>query len=251
MLAVGACTACLRFSPFETDLAENERGKTAENLRQLEERPEPAARYRIGLLADSHDYFDELAEVVDELNRRDDLELVVHLGDLTSFGLREEFRWSLEQLERLNVPYFTVIGNHDAISNGPRVYTRMFGPFDYVVTHGNVRFVLFNSNTLEFGAEVPDLSWLEQNTFPQSGECVIAITHQSPSQVSHYDSVLRKNQVELLVTAHMHAPSVVEMDGLSAVRIGAAKWLDYAIVSVGNGLPEVEFCSGQVCSLVP
>lgn len=97
------------------------------------------------MLGDSHQALEELSEVVDAVNAHD-LAFVLHLGDMTDAGLRQEYRWTLDELKRLRRPFLTAIGNHDALSNGKDVYRRSFGAYDYRFTYGDVRFVVPNTN---------------------------------------------------------------------------------------------------------
>src|SRR5690606_19085912 len=88
-------------------------------------------------------------------------DFVVHGGDLTDFGIIEEYRWQHEILKRLNVPYMATLGNHDCLGNGVKVFENMYGPQDAVYDLGNSRFVFINTNSLEFEEDpVPRLPFL-------------------------------------------------------------------------------------------
>jgi Icc protein len=241
--------ACIEFSPFETDLAEDERAQTRRNLAWLAALPDPGEHLQFAVVADSHQHVDELSTIVDAINGRPGIDFVAHLGDLTDVGLREEYRATLEALKRLRVPFVTVIGNHDAISNGKLVYREMFGPYDYVFRRGLTRFVCFNSNSLEFGS-VPDLEWLDEQTANRDGVSrVVALTHQ-PSREPDYAQVLERNRTDLLVTAHRHSPGLDsggnagELVRLSVDDALSGHW---AIVTVSLGELGIASCVRNTC----
>ncbi|MFH1905469.1 MAG: metallophosphoesterase [bacterium] len=54
-----------------------------------------------------------LNEIVDELNKNK-FDFVVCPGDLTNEGLEEEYKGVKDILDKLNMPYYPVVGDHDA-----------------------------------------------------------------------------------------------------------------------------------------
>ena len=56
---------------------------------------------------------DKLIEVVDDINKRDSISLVVVMGNITANGKFDEFLWAQEILDGLSVPYFVVGGRKD------------------------------------------------------------------------------------------------------------------------------------------
>ncbi len=56
---------------------------------------------------------DKLIEVVDDINKRENISLVVVMGNITANGKFDEFLWAQEILDGLTVPYFVVGGEKD------------------------------------------------------------------------------------------------------------------------------------------
>lgn len=247
-LAAVALTGCMEMSPFEIELEDDQRGKTAANLARLGARPEPQGRWQFAFLSDSHQAYDELAGIVDALNERGDLELVLHGGDMTDVGLRREFVWTLEELERIERPYFTVVGNHDALSNGKLIYASMFGPEDYTFEYGGVSFVCFNSNEKEYPG-APRLGWLDTATKLDSSNVMLAHTHAPPSAMEQsYEPTLVANRVDLALSGHLDGFTLRTAEETVLFKVDSVARGSYSVVSVGGGEPiAIEACTRDGC----
>lgn len=174
---------CLRFSPFEVDLPDDEQHQNEKNVALLAARPRPPVSpdhpLTFAFLADTHDGLDQWKRIVASLNARTDLEFVVHGGDFTDFGSQQEYRWAFDVYTKLRVPFLMVAGNHDGLANGPRLWAKMFGAEDFVVRYAGVRFVFFNVNTQEFGHPL-DLDWLANLPSDPGDVTTFVVAHQPP-----------------------------------------------------------------------
>lgn len=252
MCAALCLTACVEFSPFETDLADDERDLTAENLRRLSEGPAPAGTWKLAAISDSHSGYEELSEIVELLNARGDISLVLHAGDVTDYGLRQEYRWSLEELSRLQMPWLTVIGNHDSLSNGTDIYEHMFGPLDYSFEWGGVRFVCFNSNRLDFGDHVPDWQWVGEQAVAPSGGGIVLLTHAPPwvpelRAEAQFAPIANRPGVLLSLHGHLHGTSARAVGAAPSVVIGSAVSGHWVLVTVDGDRASIERCVRQSC----
>jgi 3',5'-cyclic-AMP phosphodiesterase len=172
-----AVSGCLAATPFDTEPSEED--LTARNLARIRELPPPSDAFKFVALGDTHDNYAALARGVAAINARDDVQFVIVAGDLTDLALLGEFEFTREEFARLEVPYLTVIGNHDALGDGIEIYQRMFGALDYTLHFGSVKFVFFNSNTLEFDGKAPNRAWLEDELSDLEGAAsAIWVTHQ-------------------------------------------------------------------------
>jgi predicted phosphodiesterase len=240
-------SGCIELSPFESDLDEDECDQNARNLERLAALSPASGRLRFAVLGDSHQALEELSDIVDAVNAQD-VAFVLHLGDMTHVGLRQEYRWTLDELKRLRRPFLTAIGNHDALSNGKDVYGRMFGAYDYQFTYGDVRFVILNTNQREFGGDVPDLAWLSDTTaLPSESSVTIVAAHQRPADPA-YDQILADNQVDAMISAHVHHFEMDLRAGVPAFVVGTVQDREWALATIEDGSITFEDCVSSTCS---
>jgi 3',5'-cyclic-AMP phosphodiesterase len=217
LVVLGGCG--LEYSPHALPTLSSERDLHEKAVRRLEDTPPPAL-LKFAVIGDTQLRFDEARAAVAAANRIEDLAFVVQIGDFTHVGLLEEYRQMLDVFERLSVPFFVVIGNHDLLGNGRAIYERMFGPVNTAFTFGGTRFLLVDTNSREVGFDgsVPDLSWLRSRlTGPIASDCTSLANA----------AVGRQGVAPVVVFAHV-AADVAEFD--------AALWPDYAEVLQGGGV---------------
>ena len=111
---------------------------------------------------------------------------MLHGGDLTDFGITKEFLWQRDILNTLNVPWVTVIGNHDCLGSGEQAYEAVFGKQNYHFTAGNVLFVCLNTNAMEFNysTPVPDFNFLGKliRNIPPNVEKTVLLQYNKEAQ---------------------------------------------------------------------
>ena len=117
--------------------------------------------FRFGILGDMHigsERAEETARAaIADLNASG-AELVVQMGDITDQGNRSAFELAAKLLEQLEMPYATMLGNHDVYSreenrlSGSEYYTPSFGrePEGLILEHKGFRFAVLDS--AEYGA---------------------------------------------------------------------------------------------------
>ena len=65
-------------------------------------------------MGDSQRWYDETLDFVNHLNKRDDIDFVIHGGDYSDFGVTDEFLW---QRDIMNNAMKEKIGSHTAEYN--------------------------------------------------------------------------------------------------------------------------------------
>jgi predicted phosphodiesterase len=127
-----------------------------EPVETIEAEPPGEVLFTFGILADLH-FGSALGEpmaraAIADLNRSG-ADLVVQLGDITDHGQKEEYAAAMSALAGLEMPYTTMMGNHDVYSiaeerlSGREYYGSSFGrePDGVIVEHKGFRFAVLDS----------------------------------------------------------------------------------------------------------
>lgn len=161
---LGAVTACnlLESSPYDA-LVTGETDINTRHVALIESALAGKTSFKFAFISDTQRWYDETEAFVEHLNGRDDVDFVLHGGDVSDFGVTEEFLWQRDILDGLKVPYVVLLGNHDVLGNGIQVYRRVFGPEDFSFMAGDVKFICLNTNALEFDYSdpIPDFNFIK------------------------------------------------------------------------------------------
>ena len=241
-------TACEKFeySPNEVRLEEEERNLTRKNLDKIADlNLDQKASFRFAVISDTQRFYDELEAVVAALKQRTDIDFLILTGDITDFGTTKEYRWINERLQELNIPVLTVIGNHDCVGNGKKIYKDMYGPYDYTMNIGRNRFVFINTNSLEFSDPVPDLNFFRsalQDTanFDQA----FVLSHVPPfdgdferSMEEEFTRISHDSKVKVSIHGHKHSyakPTKYYDDKVDYLIVGSVEKRGYEEVTVSG-----------------
>lgn len=179
-LLMGGCK--VEYHPYETRV-EGECNINATHIAEIEAACAGKREIRFAMISDTQRWYDETEDVVASLNSRSDIDFVIHGGDLTDFGIRNEYELQRDILNRLTVPYVVVVGNHDCLATGRELYRKIFGDYNFAFTAGTVHFVCVNTNSVEFAEQQPDLAFMDQqlHDFPAEADKTIVVMHASPT----------------------------------------------------------------------
>ena len=139
----------IEYHPYDLDI-DGETDVNRRNIERIETATYGKEEIRFAVISDTQRWYDETEDAVETLNLRDDLDFVLHTGDMSDFGLKLEFEKQRDILSGLKVPFVCLLGNHDCLATGLDVFRKIFGTEDFAFTAGNVRFLCLNTNALEF-----------------------------------------------------------------------------------------------------
>ncbi|MFQ5486749.1 MAG: metallophosphoesterase family protein, partial [Desulfobacterales bacterium] len=207
------------------------------------------------LLADAQRQPLSTQKVIERIAGRDDIAFVLILGDLTDTGLEMEFEWTCKSLEKLDIPYLPIIGNHDAISFGKEIWKKYFGAFDYSFTFLESKFIIYNDNAYEFPG-VPDFDWMAQEAAVAGGEVryhTIGVSHIPPvTDVHNADEAfalrqfLFDNGFDLTVHGHLARFDYWRDEfGVDHYYVDDTEGEEYGIMTVYQDRVEFENCSPE------
>jgi len=167
-------------SPYAAKITGN-RNTLATSLATLSQR-EPGLSLRFAFITDTHDAIDEINAAIDIIRSRGNIDFIIHGGDMTDLGLPKEFMWCRDAMEKSELPFVTVIGNHDCLGNGEDSYEWIFGPKNYSFDVAGVHFVCLNTIALEYdySEPVPDLNFILKDA-----ESVAKTNQEHPGSITH------------------------------------------------------------------
>ena len=182
-------TGCVEYHPYDTRIG-GETGINAKHISLIEQMCYERQSIRFAVVSDSQRWYDELKEAVGIINSRDDIDFVIHAGDISDFGLRVEFEQQRDILNRLRVPYVCLIGNHDCIATGKELFSKIFGDADMSFVAGEVKFICLNTNSLEYDCSdaVPNMQFIEQEILTMSERVrkSVVVMHAQPFSDQFY-----------------------------------------------------------------
>jgi 3',5'-cyclic AMP phosphodiesterase CpdA len=248
-IATGLLAGCdlIEYNPNEIVLDDDEENLNALAMERISQN-DPGDTLSFILMGDSQRFYDDVEDFVKSVNSLDrSFDFVVHTGDIADFGLVDEFRWVHGFMKNLKVPYIAVVGNHDLLANGPRIYRRMYGSFNFVFDYGKFRLIFLNSNSREynFSGNIPDLNWLStQLNETNPGSFPLVISHIPPWD-GDFDPLLEEPYANLLAEQnkvlslhghiHNYLDSVYYNDGVRYFVSTSMNKRGYTYVQVWGG----------------
>lgn len=168
ILAISVIIFCLcqcdrlEYHPYDGHI-KGETNINEKNIKLIEERCLNKESIRFAFISDTQKDYDNTKRVVKAINERNDIDFVIHGGDVVDLGGTKEFMWMRDILNKLNVSYVTLIGNHDCLANGHEIFNKIFGNPNFAFTAFNIRFICLNTNTemFDYTTPIPDFSFLE------------------------------------------------------------------------------------------
>jgi predicted phosphodiesterase len=241
LLSLSSCDSYFSYSPYEAALDGRYHNTTAKQLALIKALDTNESKtFKVALLSDTHYHFDELSEAIAHINNKPDISFAIVTGDITEQGLIKEYIFFYDLMKTLKVPYVTVIGNHDYLSNGETVYSQMFGDFNYTFNFNNVKFVLFDNVRWESEKE-PDFTWFAAALKNEHRwDHVIPASHIPPfdkqlaGQEELYTGLMTDNHITTSLHGHAHDFSRSQMygDGVTYVTISSPQKRTYAELTV-------------------
>ena len=174
---------CIEYHPYDMRIS-GETGVNARNIQRIEEGCRGRNTIRFAVIGDTQRWYDETQEAVEAINRRNDIDFVIHTGDMANFGMRKEFELQRDILNGLACPYVCLLGNHDCLGNGYLIFQEIFGSYDFAFTAGNTRIVCLNMNALDFDhtMTIPNFQFLDNELahFPAEAQKSVLVMHADP-----------------------------------------------------------------------
>ncbi|WP_162425845.1 metallophosphoesterase family protein [Pontibacter pudoricolor] len=234
------------YSPYEVRLDKDELQINQRNIDKIQAlNISPSEVLRFILIADTQGFYEENEILVSHINRNfPDADFLLLGGDITDFGLVKEFTMVNDEFKKLKMPYVAVVGNHDAINNGKEVFQAMYGKFDISFKVANKKFILLNTNYLEFDKKVPDLVWLENELKDAASyDHVFVMSHIAPisnefgkEKAEIYERLLSQYNVSFSLHGHSHTYQFYTPENSTVPHLiaGSTEKLEYIVFTVAG-----------------
>ncbi|MFB0561937.1 MAG: metallophosphoesterase [Candidatus Lokiarchaeia archaeon] len=179
---------------------------------------------------------EKLETCIDEVNELAP-ELVILTGDLTMFGLKEDYELAKKYVDKFKPKTLIIPGNHDARYTGYLYFEEFFGLGNWTHEMDDVIIVGIDSS-------IPDLDegqvgrgrqdWVEENLqgVPDDVYKIIAVHHHLVSvpgtgrersvltDAGDFLQMLVRNRANLALCGHKHTPIVWRVEDLYVVTAG-------------------------------
>jgi 3',5'-cyclic-AMP phosphodiesterase len=245
LIFLQACDA-FEYSPNQVYDKTSQVALNAKNLALLNSQPKDDT-ITIAFVGDSQRFYDELTLFIDTVNNLPDIDFILLAGDISDFGLLEEFELINEKLADLSKPYIGVVGNHDVVARGEEVYERMFGPLNFSFSYGGVKFIAHNTNGKEyFTGDVPDINWLSSQLIKSdSAKYFVTVSHVPPfssdfdeNLIGRYTTLFSETP-GLLISLHGHTHSFKDSipynDGVRYMTTHSFEKRSFVLLKIYNG----------------
>lgn len=112
---------------------------------ELEKIDKTRDEFSFVVFGDNRDSGNNFNKLIRKLNREEAL-FAVSLGDLVHEGTKEEYDRFTDQIEILNRPLLTTVGNHEVRKDGRANYYELFGRFYYSFAVGDSYFIILDDS---------------------------------------------------------------------------------------------------------
>ena len=191
----------------------------------------PSEPFRFALVTDIHvsnpENNEDLRRTVRDINSLTDIAFVIVSGDVTEFGSYDELHTAKMMLDSLNVPYYTIPGNHDSnwSESGTNDFLRIFGNETFGFEYNGYKFIgLASGPNMRMGpGQIPreNLTWFfEELEKTDTGMPVIYVNHYPMDNgLNNWFEVmdaLQPYNVQLMLCGHGHANRTMDFEGINA-----------------------------------
>jgi len=234
-----SCKKLFTYSANEIQIEEKDRNQNIKNIELLRSKTQGDS-FSFVVISDPQRFYDEMDDFVQKVNDYHGISFVVLTGDITDFGLRSEYFWISDRLQKLKFPFIVVIGNHDMLGNGRELYNQMFGPENFSFNYSDYRFIVINSNSREAGynGSLPDTTWLlKELSIAPAHQKIFVLSHLAPFS-GDFDRSLEEPYARILANNGNVIYSIHGHEGISYAGQPYGPPVNYVVV---NSLKERSF----------
>lgn len=238
-------------NPYDVKIPAKYAGTNDKNIALIEQRTQNKSSLKFALIGDTQRHYDDTEDFVKSINTRDDIDFVIHGGDISDFGLPKEYMWIHDILSKLTMPYVAVIGNHDFLGTGRYTYSKIYGDINFHFTAAQIHFVCVNTNVLESKDTdtVPDFEYIDkQVNFTNSEDAAkstIVVMHSPPFDIQFSNkeqcdrfqqSIKKMREMKFCLHAHTHKHTINDYfdDGVTYYSTSSIESRSYLLFTLSD-----------------
>jgi len=203
------------------------------------------APWRFAVMSDVQEAIDDVQDIYQKLNHTPNVRFLLGAGDLTQQGGSEQLERFQRELESLDVPYYTTLGNHELGDDGP-AYQDWFGRASFSFVYRGVRFSMLDSASATLDPMVYD--WLDDWLAKGKGGVHVVGMHIPPvdpvgvrngsfasrNEAAKLLTRLAAGRVDLTLYGHIHSYYSFENAGIPAYVSGGGGAIPERFDQVGR-----------------
>lgn len=208
------------------------------------------------IAGDNHNeskFYQKIVNYINTNQTKNKIAFFVDLGDSTRVGDYSEYLINKKIIDQLKVPHYMVLGDHDIVSNGTKIWEEFFGPNYYSWDYQNVHFVTIDNVTDINGLSEEQLIWLEKDLSKNySKQQKIVFMHRPPEapfsepmdlgfkgtlsemRIKKLIDILKKYKVNHIFTGHLHNFAEYSISGIPITITGGAGGPIYPLPFIGK-----------------
>lgn len=155
--------------------------------------------FRFGVMSDIQEALDHVGEIYDVVNREPGLDFMLSAGDLTEHGTRAQLEQFQAELEALDIPYYTTLGNHE-LRETQCLFQEYFGRGSSSFEYRGARLTLLDSASATIDPIV--MGWLDDWLARGADRLHVVAMHVPPRDPIGLREVAfaSRNEASLLLT---------------------------------------------------
>jgi 3',5'-cyclic AMP phosphodiesterase CpdA len=124
-------------------------------------------------------------KAIEKINKIQDVDLVIHAGNLTANSLEDEFKFAKEKMKSIDHPYLVVPGHTDSKPPAWTLWDKYIGPINPLFENEKLLFQGIDSTT-------PDskVGFIGRKKLRKFGEKVLSLSHQKIFGVSCFHTLI-------------------------------------------------------------
>lgn len=248
-----SCDDVFEYHPYDVNIS-GEKHINGKNIQEIESNLKDKDTLRVAFVADTQGWLDQTRDFVKDVNKKGNADFVIHLGDITDYGNTKDFMWQRDILNKLDVPYVVIIGNHDVLGTGDEAFVEIFGEHNYSFIAGRTKFVCLNTNAIEYdySTPVPDFDFMEEEIIKDKDQYdnTVMCMHAPPFNEQFNNNVVKSFEryvnafkgILFCTAGHVHRYEAKDLydDGLIYYCCDCVKHRNYMLFTITKDKYEYE-----------